>query len=238
MSDGMTRAEDRAPGVASAELLSDSAMSDSSSDGGSPTASKPYEPSTGLTVSFVGAVVVNVVLLVLLAVLFLKTDLNRSASTAEPPNPAVETSVAAPQTAVDEAPPVENQGVGVGQPVRDGNFEFVVTGVERAPALGDPLYPEAQTFALQGEYVLVKFTVTNTSAEPRIFYDSDSFLVDGVTRYQPNDRGWNALGIPLADLEPGASIDSVMVFDVPVGTDPKSIELHGGPFSEGVTVGL
>ena len=34
------------------------------------------------------------------------------------------------------------------------------------------------------------------------------------------------------------SIDTAVVFDVPVGTDPESIELHDGPFSEGVTVGL
>ena len=41
-----------------------------------------------------------------------------------------------------------------------------------------------------------------------------------------------------ADLNPGDSIDTAVVFDVPVGTDPEFIELHDGPFSEGVTVGL
>jgi hypothetical protein len=42
----------------------------------------------------------------------------------------------------------------------------------------------------------------------------------------------------LADLNPGNSVETAVVFDVPVGTDPESIELHDGPFSDGVTVGL
>jgi hypothetical protein len=51
-------------------------------------------------------------------------------------------------------------------------------------------------------------------------------------------RAWIYLGNTLADLNPGDSIDTAVVFDVPVGTDPESIERHDGPFSEGVTVGL
>jgi hypothetical protein len=39
-------------------------------------------------------------------------------------------------------------------------------------------------------------------------------------------------------LNPGDSIDTAVVFDVPKGTDVESIELHDGPFSDGVTVGL
>jgi hypothetical protein len=37
---------------------------------------------------------------------------------------------------------------------------------------------------------------------------------------------------------PGASITNALVYDVPVGTDPETIELRDGPFSDGVTVGL
>jgi hypothetical protein len=42
----------------------------------------------------------------------------------------------------------------------------------------------------------------------------------------------------LADLNPGDSVETAVVFDVPKGTDVESIELHDGPFSDGVTVGL
>jgi hypothetical protein len=50
----------------------------------------------------------------------------------------------------------------------------------------------------------------------------------GLSRFRPITwrRDW------------GDSVDTVAVFDVPKGTDVESIELHDGPFSEGVTVGL
>jgi hypothetical protein len=125
----------------------------------------------------------------------------------------------------------------VGEPVRDGNFEFVVAGIERAPVVADPGFPDLQKSA-QGEYVLVKMTVTNVSAEPQTFFASFNKLSDGTTEFRSDDEAWIYLGNTLADLNPGDTIDTAVVFDVPVGTDPESIELHDGPFSEGVTVGL
>jgi hypothetical protein len=45
------------------------------------------------------------------------------------------------------------------------------------------------------------------------------------------------LGNTLAELNPGDSVDTAGVFDVPEGTDVESIELNDGPISDGVTVG-
>ena len=61
---------------------------------------------------------------------------------------------------------------------------------------------------------------------------------DGTAVYQSDDEAWIYLDNTLADLNPGDSVETAVVFDVPVGTDPESIELHDGPFSDGVTVGL
>ena len=135
------------------------------------------------------------------------------------------------------APTLENQAWSVGQPVRDGNFEFVVSGIERAPLVADPEFPDLQKTAA-GEYVFVKMKVTNVGTEPQTFFASFNTLSDGTTDYQADDEAWIYLGNTLADLNPGDSIDTAVVFDVPVGTDPQSVELHDGPFSEGVTVGL
>ena len=69
----------------------------------------------------------------------------------------------------------------------------------------------------------------------------DGFRISPQSRQtglKSDDEAWIYLGNTLADLNPGDSIDTAVVFDVPVGTDPESIELHDGPFSEGVTVGL
>ncbi len=43
---------------------------------------------------------------------------------------------------------------------------------------------------------------------------------------------------PIESAFPGDSVDTAVLFDVPKGTDVESIELHDGPFSDGVTVGL
>lgn len=131
----------------------------------------------------------------------------------------------------------ETQAASVGQEVRDGNFSFVVAGVERAEAVADPEFPDLRKEA-QGEYLIVKVTVTNVGDEPQAFFAAYNTLSDGTTTYQSDDEAWIYLGNTLADLNPGDSIDTAVVFDVPDGTDPESIELHDGPFSDGVTVGL
>jgi hypothetical protein len=125
----------------------------------------------------------------------------------------------------------------VGQEVRDGNFSFVIAGVERVDVVADPDFSELQK-AAQGEYVVVKMTVTNVGAEAQTFFASFNTLSDGSTVYEADDEAGVYLGNTLVDLKPGDSVDTVVAFDVPKGTDVESIELHDGPFSDGVTVGL
>ncbi len=113
-----------------------------------------------------------------------------------------------------------------------------IAGITAAVAdVTDPEFPDLQK-AAQGEFVLVKMTVKNVGADPQTFFASFNTLSDGTTEYQADDEAWIYLGNTLADLSPGDAIDTAVVFDVPVGTDPESVELHDGPFSEGVTVGL
>jgi Domain of unknown function (DUF4352)/Protein of unknown function (DUF2510) len=138
---------------------------------------------------------------------------------------------AAAQTGVDEHVP------SVGHEVRDGAFAFVITGVERVDAVADPEFPELQK-AAAGEYVIVKMRVTNIGAEPQTFFASFNTLSDGTTTYESDDEAWIYLGNTLADLNPGDSMDTAAVFDVPDGTRAQSVELHDGPYSDGVTVEL
>ncbi len=186
----------------------------------------------------IAAVVVLVLVGVAAVVMTMKTDVGDESVTHKPSDASPETSVVASEAGPgQEAPTLENQADSVGQPVRDGNFEFTVTGVERAALVADPEFPELQKTP-QGEYILVKMTVTNVSTEPQTFFASFNTLSDGITEFQSDDEAWIYLGNTLADLNPGDSIDTAVIFDVPVGTDPESIELHDGPFSEGVVVGL
>jgi hypothetical protein len=170
----------------------------------------------------------------------LKADVGDASVTRTHSDASGQTSTAASEPATEvgqEAPTLESQASSVGQPVRDGNFEFVVTGVERAALIADPEFPDLQKTAA-GEFLLVNMTVTNVGTEPQTFFASFNTLSDGTTEFASDDEAWIYLGNTLADLNPGDSIDTAVVFDVPVGTDPESIELHDGPFSEGVVVGL
>jgi hypothetical protein len=138
---------------------------------------------------------------------------------------------AAARTGIDEHVP------SVGHEVRDGNFAFVIAGVERVDAVSDPEFPELQK-AAAGEYVVVKMRVTNVGTEPQTFFASFNTLSDGTTTYESDDEAWIYLGNTLAELNPGDSIDTAVVFDVPDGTRAQSVDLHDGPYSDGVTVEL
>ena len=202
----------------------------------------PSGPNRKVIAGVLGAVALLVIVGVAAVVMTMRTDVGDASVTVKTPNASGETSVVAEEDPTGsetgvEAPTLEDQAYSVGMPARDGNFEFVVSGIERAPVVTDPEFPDLQKPA-QGEFILVKMLVTNVSAEPQTFFASFNILSDGNTEYRADDEAWIYLGNTLADLNPGDSIDTAVVFDVPVGTDPEFIELHDGPFSEGVTVGL
>jgi hypothetical protein len=197
-------------------------------------------PNTKAIIGVLAGVVVLLIVGVTAVVLTMKTDVGDASVTHKPSEKSPETSVVAEETPSgtgEEAPTLENQASSVGQAVRDGNFEFVVKGVDRAPSVSDPELPEL-TKTAQGEFVLVNMTVTNVGSEPQTFFASFNKLSDGTTTYESDDEAWIYLGNTVTDINPGDSIDTAVVYDVPVGTDLESIELHDGPFSDGVVVGL
>ena len=187
-------------------------------------------------VVIIGAVVVGVILA-------MRMDLGEPTVSAQTTSAEVSPPTATVETPVIETPAIEDTGAeetqaaSPGEEVRDGNFAFVVGDVQTVDAVTHPDDPEVQKEA-QGEYVIVQTTVTNVSAEPQPFYVSFSTLSDGTTVYKSDDEAWLYLGNTVADLSPGESLETSVVFDVPVGTRVESIELHDSPLSEGVTVGL
>jgi hypothetical protein len=205
---------------------------------GAAAAPRTSGPNGKVIAGVIVAVVVLVIVGVAAVVLTVTNDVGDTAVTRKPSDASAETTVGPSQSAAGvEAPTLENRADSVGQPVRDGNFEFVVTGIDRGRVVADPEFPDLQKTAA-GEFVFVNMKVTNVGTEPQTFFASFNTLSDGSTEFKSDDEAWIYLGNTLADLNPGDSIDTAVVFDVPVGTDPESIELHDGPFSEGVTVGL
>ena len=147
-----------------------------------------------------------------------------------------ETSTDAPDGGSGEqAPPVAK----VGQKVRDGQFEFTVTKVQKGVKSVGGQYANQKA---QGQYVLIKVTVTNIGDKAQLLADSSQKVKDAKGREFSTDT---TAGIYLEDnkvflneINPGNTVKGTLVFDMPKDAKPASIELHDSPFSGGVTVRL
>lgn len=127
---------------------------------------------------------------------------------------------------------------GLNTPVRDGKFEFTVTGVQLGvPSVGQDFLTETA----QGEYILVTLTVRNIGDQAQGFATSAQKLLDGQGRqFSVDDMATVVLdqNVAYAQINPGNSIEATVAFDVPVGTVAADIELHDSLFSGGSTVAL
>jgi hypothetical protein len=128
---------------------------------------------------------------------------------------------------------------GIGTQVSDGKFTFVVNSVKCGVAsVGSADFGSKA----QGQFCIVDVSVSNTGTESQMMDTSSMYLYDAENRkfstttaamfYMENNDLW------LTDINPGNSIDGKLVFDLPVGATPISMELHDSMFSGGVTVQL
>jgi hypothetical protein len=139
-----------------------------------------------------------------------------------------------------DAPSADAEAAGIGTAVRDGKFEFTVSGVDCSKTeLGTaPMSTKAQ-----GVFCLVSLNVANIGNEAQLFDASSQKALDAQGREFSADSG---AGIYLGDagnsfleqLNPGSSVVGQLVYDVPAGTKLTEIELHDSPFSGGVKVAL
>lgn len=120
--------------------------------------------------------------------------------------------------------------------VTDGNFSFQVTDVETAPSVNSQDTPAQKT--AQGQFLIVHMTVTNTGAMSATFLGTLQKLKAAGTMYSIDDEATLYLHGATADTNPGDSAEVAVAFDVPPGTKPEAIELHGDPTSPGVEVPL
>ncbi|MFJ2085616.1 DUF4352 domain-containing protein [Micromonospora chokoriensis] len=128
----------------------------------------------------------------------------------------------------------------VGEPARDGKFEFTVKsskcGVAKVGSA--PLEQKAQ-----GQFCLVTVNVKNIGKEAQMFDGSSqkAYAADG-TEYSADSgaaiyANKNAETF-LNDINPGNQVTGVVVFDIPKNVKLTKLELHDSPFSGGVDVTL
>jgi hypothetical protein len=132
------------------------------------------------------------------------------------------------------------KAVGLNQAVQDGKFEFTVTGVDCSKnTLGaDPVSTQAA-----GVFCLVNVSVANIGNEAQTLDSTSQYGYDAAGKKYSTDTEaafylQNAGDTLFEQLNPGTSVDGVLVFDVPAGTQLTTLELHDSMFSGGVTVNL
>lgn len=132
------------------------------------------------------------------------------------------------------------KAAGLNQPVRDGKFEFTVTGVDCSKTtLGqDPISTKAQgVFCLASVHVQnIGDEAQTLDATSQVAYDAQGkkYSTDTEAAFYLEDAGQALFN----QLNPGASVDGQLVFDVPTGTKLTKLELHDSAFSGGVAVDL
>ncbi|HZB51628.1 MAG TPA: DUF4352 domain-containing protein, partial [Mycobacteriales bacterium] len=135
-------------------------------------------------------------------------------------------------------PPAAPAGPQLGQPVRDGQLQFVVRSVQcGVTQLGSGTLASVP----DGQYCLLRLDVTNVKAQSRRLYEPVQKLRDSAgdkhgavfsaRLYFPDQTLWD-------EVRPGESVRGTMVFDIPADRQAVALELHDGIASGGVVVRL
>jgi hypothetical protein len=132
--------------------------------------------------------------------------------------------------------PAAAKQAGFGDKVRDGKFEFRVSGMDCGKKLIG-----SQDFGAkaQGQFCLVSLSVENIGDEAQMLSDGDQYLFDTKGRRYSADTAaaiYLRSNTFLEQINPGNTVKGQLVFDVPKSFSAKSLELHDSPFSGGVTI--
>jgi hypothetical protein len=129
---------------------------------------------------------------------------------------------------------------GLGDPVRDGKFEFVVTRVDcsRSTVVFEHLKRTAA-----GTFCLVSLSIRNIADRPTFFLGRVQKVSDAAGTEFSNDELAGLLANRekqtfLRKIGPGSQVSGKIVFDVPKGTALTQMDLHDSYLSGGVRVAL
>nr|WP_246231236.1 DUF4352 domain-containing protein [Mycolicibacterium sediminis] len=130
----------------------------------------------------------------------------------------------------EEAPPVEAG-------VADGPLTFAVTASEFRPTVTSTVDRALEKPAV-GQFVVVTVEVANTSPDVQDFVSALQVLKSDGVPFPADDQASQYVSGGVTTVDPGATVQTAIVFDVPVGTVPTSVELHGAPGTPGVDLPL
>ena len=129
---------------------------------------------------------------------------------------------------------------GLNTPITVGSFEYTALGVQDigATAGTSPL-----TATAQGTFLQVDLKIANTGNSSATFIVNYVKLVDAAGKTYDADASATLYASPdqnawVAGINPGNAIQGPILFDVPAGTAPASIQVSDNAFSKGQTITL
>jgi hypothetical protein len=139
----------------------------------------------------------------------------------------------APATTAAKAP-------GLGDPVRDGKFEFVVSRIDCSRST---VGLEHLKRTAAGKYCLISLSIRNIGDRSQIFLAGVQKVADAGGTEFSNDEFAGLLANRdtqtfLRKIGPGSKVTGKIVFDVPKATTLTTMELHDSYLSGGVRVAL
>jgi len=152
-------------------------------------------------------------------------------------SPETPTAEAGTGVAVSTAP--EKAMPRIGEPASDGDFTFVVSGVDcSSTQIGDK-YINTKS---QGQFCILDVAVTNKGNSAGSFFGENAKLFNTTGQEFSADTE-ASIYLPdssslYEEINPGNTLNSKVIFDVPADTVPMTVELHDSAFSSGVTVAL
>lgn len=140
-------------------------------------------------------------------------------------------------TPADDDSSSDSDLAGIGSAVSDGDFTFTVTDFKCGnKKIGKgPFASEAS-----GEYCIAEVKVENIGDESGLMDSSSQYLYIDDKEYSADSDA--ILASPdaeqffLEEINPGLSVEGIIVWDIPQGETPDYLELHDSPFSDGVKV--
>ena len=119
----------------------------------------------------------------------------------------------------------------------DGDYTFSVAGTDTGDTITSTFSDAVQTTA-DGVFYVVYVNVSNTGAAPLTFVAPFQQLNAAGQTFPLDDQATAFLGGTVADVAPGDTVETPLVFDVPIGTTPDSITLRANPSTAGVQLPL
>ncbi|MET4430746.1 DUF2510 domain-containing protein [Mycolicibacterium sp. 624] len=175
--------------------------------------------------SAVGALLL-ILILVLVYALVIRDDAVPDV-TPSPTSASAAPSAESTTSAASETPTEAVAAPAAGEIV-DGPFTISVASTERGDTISSTVNESLEKTAV-GEFLVVYLNVGNTSGDVQEFLSNLQVLNTDAGTIAPDDEASLYLGGGVVIVSPGETLETAVVFDVPVGTVASGIIVHGVP---------